>query len=135
MQISLVLAAHDPMGLSQFYAALFGAVVRDGKADHHRILELKDGLKLEIYRPSQHRPFPAAGRALSVCLKLPAHNTPLIELEQHISRAGSKTVAPKWSARLMCCSNSIKGVLCAGSFKHTDNARPAAGKGRCCDGR
>ena len=75
------------MALSQFYAALFGAVVRDGKADHHRILELKDGLKLEIYRPSQHRPFPAAGRALSVCLKLPAHNTPLIELEQHISRA------------------------------------------------
>ena len=87
MQISLVLAAHDPMALSQFYAALFGANVRDGKADHHRILELQDGLKLEIYRPSQHRPFPAAGRALSVCLKLPAHNTPLIELQQHISRA------------------------------------------------
>ena len=87
VQISLVLAAHDPKALSQFYAALFSVKIGDGTAEHHRILDLNNGLRLEIYRPSQHRPFPAAGRALSICLRLPAHHTPLIELDQHVSCA------------------------------------------------
>ena len=87
MQISLVLAAHEPKALSHFYCELFGAKAREGKAVHHRILDLKDGVRLEIYRPSKHRPFPAAGRALSLCLKLPAHHIPLVELEHHVSHA------------------------------------------------
>ena len=61
--------------------------IGDGMAENHRILDLNNGLRLEIYRPSQHRPFPAAGRALSICLKLPAHHTPLIELNQYVSCA------------------------------------------------
>jgi predicted enzyme related to lactoylglutathione lyase len=87
VQISLVLAAHDPKALSHFYAALFSVNIGDGMAENHRILDLNNGLRLEIYRPSQHRPFPAAGRALSICLKFPAHHTPLVELDQHVSYA------------------------------------------------
>ena len=97
MQISLVLAAHDPKALSHFYGALFNATICAGKADHHKILDLGNGLRLEIYRPSQHRPFPVAGRALSVCLKRSAHHTPLVELEHHVSHAlslGASVVEP-----------------------------------------
>jgi hypothetical protein len=100
MQISLVLAAHDPKALSHFYAALFRATISAGKADHHKILDLDNGLRLEIYRPSQHRPFPVAGRALSVCLKLPAHRTPLIELEHHVNHALSLGASVAEPARL-----------------------------------
>ena len=84
MQISMVLAAHDPRALSHFYAALLGAQPSEGLAHHHQILHLVGGMRLEIYRPSQHRPFPTAGRALSLCLKLPAHRTPLVELDHHV---------------------------------------------------
>jgi hypothetical protein len=38
-----------------------------------------------------------AGRALSVCLKLPVHHTPLIELDYHVSHAiglGASVVEP-----------------------------------------
>jgi hypothetical protein len=41
-----------------------------------------------------------AGRALSVCLKLPAHRTPLIELEHHVNHALSLGASVAEPARL-----------------------------------
>lgn len=75
MQISWVLAAEDSVRLAQFYSELFQARLMAGVAEHHCIVQFSDGTRLEIYRPSRKRPFPARGRALAPCLRLtPSHD-------------------------------------------------------------
>ena len=79
--ISWVLAAHEPEPLARFYAAAFGTVAERGFSQQHWRVQLADGGCLEIYRPSRSRPFPERGRALAPCLRLPACQHPLEQLE------------------------------------------------------
>jgi len=79
--ISWVLAAHEPEPLARFYATAFGTVAERGFSQQHWRVQLADGGCLEIYRPSRSRPFPERGRALAPCLRLPACQHPLEQLE------------------------------------------------------
>ena len=87
IQISWVLAAQDSARLATFYSELFQAKLNPGLADHHCIVQFSDGTQLEIYRPSRQRPFPARGRALAPCLRLPPSQDPQPELERLVSNA------------------------------------------------
>ena len=87
MQISWVLAAEDSVRLAAFYSQLFPATLMPGLAEHHCIVQFSDGTRLEIYRPSRKRPFPARGRALAPCLRLTPSKDPLPELQRLISSA------------------------------------------------
>jgi predicted enzyme related to lactoylglutathione lyase len=85
IQISWVLAAEDSARLATFYSELFQAKLNPGVAEHHCIVQFSDGTELEIYRPSRRRSFPARGRALAPCLKLPPSQEPLPELQRLLS--------------------------------------------------
>ena len=85
MQISWVLAAEDSTKLATFYSELFQATLMAGVAQHHCIVQFSDGTRLEIYRPSRQRPFPARGRALAPCLRLTPSRDPLPELQRLLS--------------------------------------------------
>ena len=85
MQISWVLAAEDSTKLATFYSELFQATLMTGVAQHHCIVQFSDGTRLEIYRPSRQRPFPARGRALAPCLRLTPSRDPLPELQRLLS--------------------------------------------------
>ena len=87
MQISWVLAAENSVQLAQFYSDLFRATLVPGVAQHHCIVQFGDGTRLEIYRPSRQRPFPARGRALAPCLRLNPSQDPLPELQRLVSSA------------------------------------------------
>ena len=87
IQISWVLAAQDSARLARFYSELFQATLVPGVAQHHSIVQFSDGTRLEIYRPSRRRPFPARGRALAPCLRLPPSKEPLPELQRLLSNA------------------------------------------------
>ena len=87
MQISWVLAAEDSVRLAQFYSELFQARLMAGVAKHHCIVQFSDGTRLEIYRPSRKRPFPARGRALAPCLRLTPSHDPLPELQRLLHTA------------------------------------------------
>ena len=87
IQISWVLAAEDSARLATFYSELFQAKLNPGVAEHHCIVQFSDGTQLEIYRPSRQRPFPARGRALAPCLRLPPSQDPQPELERLVSNA------------------------------------------------
>ena len=87
MQISWVLAAEDSVNLAQFYSELFQATLMPGFADHHCIVQFSDGTRLEIYRPSRKRPFPARGRALAPCLRLKPSQDPQLELQRLVNTA------------------------------------------------
>lgn len=87
IQISWVLAAEDSARLATFYSELFQAKLNPGVAEHHCIVQFSDGIELEIYRPSRRRSFPARGRALAPCLKLPPSQEPLPELQRLLSNA------------------------------------------------
>ena len=87
IQISWVLAAEDSTRLATFYSELFQAKLNPGVAEHHCIVQFSDGTQLEIYRPSRWRSFPARGRALAPCLKLPPSQEPLPELQRLLSNA------------------------------------------------
>ena len=87
MQISWVLAADDRVRLATFYSQLFPAKLMPGLAEHHCIVQFSDGTRLEIYKPSRKRPFPARGRALAPCLRLTPSQDPLPELQRLISSA------------------------------------------------
>ena len=87
IQISWVLAAQDTKRLGRFYSELFQAGLKPGVADHHCIVQFSDGTQLEIYRPSRQRPFPARGRALAPCLRIPPSMEPLPELQRLLSSA------------------------------------------------
>jgi predicted enzyme related to lactoylglutathione lyase len=87
IQISWVLAAEDSARLATFYSELFQAKLNPGVAEHHCIVQFSDGTELEIYRPSRRRSFPARGRALAPCLKLPPSQEPLPELQRLLSNA------------------------------------------------
>ena len=87
IQISWVLAAKDSAKLASFYCELFQAKLNPGVADHHCIVQFSDSSQLEIYSPSRRRPFPARGRALAPCLRLPPSQAPLPELERLLSNA------------------------------------------------
>ena len=85
IQISWVLAAEDSARLATFYSELFQAKLNPGVAEHHCIVQFSDGTELEIYRPSRRRSFPARGRALAPCLRLPPSQEPLPELQRLLS--------------------------------------------------
>ena len=87
IQISWVLAAEDSARLATFYSELFQAKLNPGVAEHHCIVQFSDGTQLEIYRPSRRRSFPARGRALAPCLRLPPSQEPLPELHRLPSNA------------------------------------------------
>ena len=87
MQISWVLAAEDSLRLARFYSELFQATLLPGVAKHHCIVQFSDGTRLEIYRPSRKRPFPARGRALAPCLRLTPSHDPLPELQRLLRTA------------------------------------------------
>ena len=87
IQISWVLAAKDSAKLASFYCKLFQAKLNPGVAEHHCIVQFSDGTRLEIYRPSRRRSFPARGRALAPCLRLPPSQEPLPELQRLLSNA------------------------------------------------
>ena len=87
IQISWVLAAEDSARLASFYSELFQAKLNPGVAEHHCIVQFSNGTELEIYRPSRRRSFPARGRALAPCLKLPPSQEPLPELQRLLSNA------------------------------------------------
>jgi len=87
MQISWVLAAEDSVRLAAFYSELFQATLVPGVAQHHNIVQFSDGTRLEIYRPSRRRSFPARGRALAPCLRLSPSQEPLPELQRLLSNA------------------------------------------------
>ena len=87
IQISWVLAAEDSARLATFYRELFQATLKPGVAEQHCIVQFSDGTQLEIYRPSRRRPFPARGRALAPCLRLPPSKEPLPELQRLLSNA------------------------------------------------
>ncbi len=87
IQISWVLAAEDSARLATFYSELFQAKLNPGVAEHHCIVQFSNGTELEIYRPSRRRSFPARGRALAPCLKLPPSQEPLPELQRLLSNA------------------------------------------------
>ncbi|MEC8441848.1 MAG: VOC family protein [Cyanobacteriota bacterium] len=82
--LSWVLAAHDPNQLAGFYAALFGVEQHQGFSASHRYLDLEGALRLEIYRPSSRRPFPARGRCLAPCLRLSPDPQPLDQLMRQL---------------------------------------------------
>ena len=87
IQISWVLAAEDSARLAAFYSELFQATLKPGLADHHCIVQFSDGSQLEIYKPSRRRSFPARGRALAPCLRLPPSQEPLPDLQRLLSNA------------------------------------------------
>jgi hypothetical protein len=87
IQISWVLAAEDSARLATFYSELFQAKLNPGVAEHHCIVQFSNGTELEIYRPSRRRSFPARGRALAPCLRLPPSQEPLPELQRLLSNA------------------------------------------------
>ena len=87
IQISWVLAAEDSARLATFYSELFQATLKPGLAQHHCIVQFSDGTRLEIYRPSRKRPFPARGRALAPCLRLTPSHDPLSELQRLLRTA------------------------------------------------
>lgn len=87
IQISWVLAAEDSTRLATFYSELFQAKLNPGVAEHHCIVQFSNGTELEIYRPSRRRSFPARGRALAPCLRLPPSQEPLPELQRLLSNA------------------------------------------------
>ena len=87
IQISWVLAAEDSARLATFYSELFQAKLNPGVAEHHCIVQFSDGTQLEIYRPARRRSFPARGRALAPCLRLPPSQEPLPELQRLLSNA------------------------------------------------
>ena len=87
IQISWVLAAEDSARLATFYSELFQATLKPGVAEHHCIVQFSDGTQLEISQPSRRRPFPARGRALAPCLRLPPSQQPLPELQRLLSNA------------------------------------------------
>ena len=87
IQISWVMAAEDSTSLATFYSELFQATLKPGLAEYHCIVQFSDGTQLEIYRPSRRRSFPARGRALAPCLRLPPSQEPLPELQRLLSTA------------------------------------------------
>ena len=87
IQISWVLAAEDSARLAAFYSELFQARLKPGLAEHHCIVQFSDGTQLDIYRPSRRRPFPARGKALAPCLRLPPSQEPLPELQRLLIKA------------------------------------------------
>ena len=87
IKISWVLAAEDSARLATFYSELFQAKLNPGVAEHHCIVQFSNGTELEIYRPSRRRSFPARGRALAPCLRLPPSQEPLPELQRLLSNA------------------------------------------------
>ena len=72
---NFLLASFQPQRLAQFYAdALDGEIIPGISKDHWWII-CSDGLKLQIFRPSDKRPFPSKGRNFSFCLQaLPSTN-------------------------------------------------------------
>ena len=99
IQISWVLAAEDSVRLARFYSELFQATLVPGVAQHHSIVQFSDGTRLEIYRPSRRRPFPARGRALAPCLRLPPSQQPLPELQRGCSATPCSVVDRFWRRR------------------------------------
>ncbi|WP_392349804.1 VOC family protein [Parasynechococcus sp.] len=80
-QISWVLASHDPSRLAAFYSRLLNRDAAPGWSATHWVIDLAEGLSLEIYRPSRQRPFPDRGRHLAPCLRLKASADPLTHLQ------------------------------------------------------
>ena len=79
--IGMVLASQAPRELASFYSLLTGRQATQGLSEHHWIVSLNEGTKLEIYRPSRSRAFPQSGRRLALCLRLTASDDPLCQLE------------------------------------------------------
>ena len=79
--IGWVLAAREPERLSRFYGLVLGVNAQPGLFQHHWVIPLAGGMKLEIYRPSRSRAFPTAGRRLAPCLRLPPAADPLQTLQ------------------------------------------------------
>ena len=79
-QFSWVLASHNPAQLVLFYAELLAGQPQQGLGQHHWILSISQDLRIEFYRPSRTRPFPAKGRCLAPCLRLQEHEEPIKEL-------------------------------------------------------
>ena len=100
IHISWVLAAEDSARLATFYCELFQATLKPGVAEHHCIVQFSDGTQLEIYRPSRRRSFPARGRALAPCLRLPPSQDPLPELQRLLSNALQRGGSHMEEARL-----------------------------------
>ena len=67
--VSVVLAATNPNGLADFYAALLQVPAQPGLSDSHWLVPLPGGGLLELYAPSRLRPPLRPGGRLAPCLR------------------------------------------------------------------
>ena len=96
--LSWVLAANNPQSLAQFYAKALSCSFRAGLSEHHWMVALPNGEVLQVYRPSNKRPWPVRGAALSPCFQR-SHNdgNPEAELEKwvtHLESLGARRREP-----------------------------------------
>ncbi len=92
-RINCILASKNPEKLAIFYSRLMEAEIEAGFNKKH-ILIIKDGRKiLQIFCPSDRRPWPTRGKALSICIESEAKNEPIKKMVswlEKITNSGAK---------------------------------------------
>tara|TARA_Y100001968_G_scaffold333907_1_gene400907 strand:+ start:31302 stop:31688 length:387 start_codon:yes stop_codon:yes gene_type:complete len=94
IQITWVIAAMHPKEIASFYSNAFDIDFYqvDNSGDHW--LSKSDGADIQIYKPSDQKPFPSRGKAGSICFSEKSSGDPLSQIKewiQKLSEYGAKT--------------------------------------------
>ena len=85
IEISFVIASNRPRDLAEFYAN-FNEVERlQGMNSDHYVVKLKNGLKMQFYKPSENQIIKRRGGFSSVCFQKEPSSDPLTILEEWMS--------------------------------------------------
>tara|TARA_Y100001968_G_C19404440_1_gene742856 strand:- start:814 stop:1206 length:393 start_codon:yes stop_codon:yes gene_type:complete len=96
IEVSCVIASHSPRQLAAFYANLNHAEIFQGINNNHFFILIKDGFKIEFYKPSKYGLRPKQGTSCSLCFKKQANDHPLKVLNdwtEHLSELGGRVIS------------------------------------------
>ncbi len=80
--VEWIIATSSPSDLADFYSrAIEGGVISEGSDNHYWIFH-PDGMKINFYKPSRSRSWPAKGRSTSLCIKHEPAEDPLSVIEE-----------------------------------------------------
>ena len=85
IEISFVIASNRPSFLAEFYASFNKVEKLPGMNSDHYVVKLKNGLKIEFYKPSENQTIEGRGRFSSICFQKSPSTDPLPILEEWIS--------------------------------------------------
>ena len=100
IQPSLVIASEQPQRLSEFYAFATNGDLQPGKNKDHFLIVHRNGMNIQVFKPSKERSFSNNSRRSAICLEQPPSSSPLIALNEWLEKLSSMGAVINESPRL-----------------------------------